>query len=121
MEEAIDKFLDGLGGQERSGFEEMHSFLATFPIPSAKESRFMTNTEAIQGQFLQDMDKVQRKRFIPSELIMYKHAQDHRYLCTNSYYILVYACIFQYIEVYRCIFLDIQTFITDGPTLSSKP
>ena len=33
MEEAIDKFLDGLDGQERSGFEEMRCFLATLPIP----------------------------------------------------------------------------------------
>ena len=47
MEEAIDKFLDGLDGQERSGFEEMHCFLATLPIPSAKESQCMTHAEAI--------------------------------------------------------------------------
>ena len=66
MEEAIDKFLDGLDGQERSGFEEIHRFLATLPIPSAKESRSMTHAEAIQGQFLPDMDEEQRKRFTPS-------------------------------------------------------
>ena len=53
MEEAIDKFLDGLDGQERSGFEEMHRFLATLPIPSGKESQSMTHAEAIQGQFCQ--------------------------------------------------------------------
>ena len=45
MEEAIDKFLDGLDCKERSGFEEMHRFLATLPIPSAKESRCMTHAE----------------------------------------------------------------------------
>ena len=60
MEEAIDKFLDGLDGQERSGFEEMHRFLATLPIPSAKSSRSMTHAEAIQGQFLPEMDEEQR-------------------------------------------------------------
>ena len=63
MEEAIDIFLDGLDGQERSGFAEMHCFLATLPIPSAKESRSMTAAEAIQGQLLPDMDEEQRKRF----------------------------------------------------------
>ena len=107
MEEAIDKFLDGLDGQERSGFEEMHRFLATLPIPSAKESRCMTHAEAIRGQFLPDMDEVQRKRFTPSELIMYKHAQEHRYLYTRLLCIFVYTCIYQYIHVYTCIYVYI--------------
>ena len=31
MAEAIGKFLDGLEGQERSGFEELHQFLAKLP------------------------------------------------------------------------------------------
>ena len=120
MEEAIDKFLDGLDGQERSGFEEMHRFLATLPIPSAKESRSMTHAEAIQGQFLPDMDEEQRKRFTPSELIMYKHALEHRYL----YKVIVYIGICMYIAVYTCIYVyihDTLTLFTDGPTLSSKP
>ena len=102
MEEAIDKFLDGLDGQERSGFEEMHRFLATLPIPSGKESRSMTHAEAIQGQFLPDMDEEQRKRFTPSELIMYKHALEHRYL----YNVIVYISIYMYIAVY----LGIHTY-----------
>ena len=59
MEEAIDKFLDGLDGQERSGFEEMHRFLARPPIPSGKESQSMTHAKAIQGQFLPSCSKGQ--------------------------------------------------------------
>ena len=46
MEEAIGKFLDGLEGQERRGFEEMHQFLSTLPVPTPQESKGMTHAEA---------------------------------------------------------------------------
>jgi len=79
MEEAIGKFLDGLEGQERRGFEEMHRFLSTLPVPTPQESQAM-HAEALDGKFLPDLDEEQRKRFTPSELIMYKHAQEYRYI-----------------------------------------
>ena len=41
----------------------------------------MTHAEALDGKFLPDLDEEQRKRFTPSELIIYKHAQDYRYIC----------------------------------------
>ena len=80
MEGAIGKFLDGLEGQERQGFEEMHRFLSTLPVPTPQESQGMTHAEALDGKFLPDLDEEQRKRFTPSELIMYKHAQEYRYI-----------------------------------------
>ena len=40
----------------------------------------MTHAEALEGRFLPDLDEEQRKRFTPSELIIYKHAQDYRYI-----------------------------------------
>ena len=80
MEGAIGKFLDGLEGQERSGFEEMHRFLSTLPVPKPQDSKGMTHAEALDGKFLPDLDEEQRKRFTPSELIIYKHAQDYRYI-----------------------------------------
>ena len=43
MDEAIGKFLDGLEGQERSGFKELHCFLATLPVPATKETSSMTH------------------------------------------------------------------------------
>jgi hypothetical protein len=49
MEEAIGKFLDGMEGQERSGFKEMHRFLAKLPVPAKKESRGMTQAEVPAG------------------------------------------------------------------------
>ncbi len=59
MEEVIGKFLDGLAreGQERGGFEEIHGFLATLPVPAPKESREMTHAEALEGKFLPDLDE----------------------------------------------------------------
>ena len=80
MEEVIGKFLDGMEGQERRGFEEMHWFLSTLPVPTPQESEGMTHAEALDGKFLPDLDEEQRKRFTPSELIIYKHAQDYRYI-----------------------------------------
>ena len=82
MDEAIGKFLDGLEGQERSGFQELHSFLATLPasVPVTKETSSMTHAEAIEGRFLPDMDNEQRKIFTPSEIILYKHALEYKYI-----------------------------------------
>jgi hypothetical protein len=76
MEEAIGKFMDGMEGHERSGFQEMHRFLAKLPVPATKGSRGMTHAEAIDGKFLPDLDDEQRKRSTLSELIMYKHAKN---------------------------------------------
>ena len=80
MDEAIGKFSDGLEGQEHSGFKELHRFLATLPVPATKETSSMTHSEAIEGRFLPDMDDEQRKRFTPTELIIYKHALEYRYI-----------------------------------------
>ncbi len=79
MEEAIGKFLDGLEGQERRGFEKMHQFLATLPVSTPQESKEMTHAAALEGKFLPDLDEEQRKRFTQTKLIMYRHAQVFRY------------------------------------------
>ncbi len=76
----MGKFLDVLEGQERRGFEEKHRFFATLPVPTPQESKGMTHAEALEGKFLPDLDEEQRKRFTPTELIMYRHAQDFRYI-----------------------------------------
>jgi hypothetical protein len=36
MEEAITKFLDGMEGQERSGFKDLHRFLGRLPCPTVE-------------------------------------------------------------------------------------
>ena len=94
-EEAINKFLDGLEGQERGGFKEMHRFLDSLPVPVEKDIRSMPHAAARAGQFLPDMNEEEQKRFTPSELILYKHAVEYRY-------ILIYTCLLRYILVYTC-------------------
>ncbi len=93
MEEAIDKFLNGLECQERRGFKETHRFLSTLLVPTPQESKGMTHAEALHGKFLPDLDEEQRKRFTQAELIMYRHAQEFRY-------ITLYSSISQYTYIY---------------------
>ncbi len=82
IEEAIGKFLDGLEGQERRGFEEMRRILSTLPVPTPQDSKGVTHAEVLDGKFLPDLarDEEQRKQFTPSKLILYKHAQEYRYI-----------------------------------------
>ena len=81
MEEAITNFLDGLEGQERSGFKDLHRFLGRLPCPTVeKVGQSMSHTQALHGGFLPNMDAEQQKRFTPSELLLYRHALEYRYL-----------------------------------------
>ena len=43
MEEAIGKFMEGLEGQERAGFSQIHSLLQRLPVPVQKETSSMTH------------------------------------------------------------------------------
>ena len=49
MEGAISKFMEGLEGQEHSGFPQIHRLLSRLPVPVQKKTRSMTHTEAIEG------------------------------------------------------------------------
>jgi hypothetical protein len=79
MEGAISKFMEGLEGQERSGFPQIHRLLSRLPVPVQKKSRSMTHAEALEGRYLPDMSEEERKRFTPSELILYKHALEYKW------------------------------------------
>ena len=84
MEEAISKFMDGMEAQKRSGLKDLHRFLGRLPVPTVKESQGMTHTEApVEGGFLPVMDEEEQKRLTPSELLLYKHALEYRYIQTN--------------------------------------
>ena len=52
MEGAISKFMEGLEGQERSGFPQIHRLLSCLPVPVQKKTRSMTHAEAIEGRYL---------------------------------------------------------------------
>jgi hypothetical protein len=79
-EEAINKFLDGMEDQERSGFKGIDRLLGRLPVPAGKKTRSMSYSEARAGEFLPDMDNEEQKRFTPSELLIYKHALEYMYI-----------------------------------------
>jgi len=51
----------------------------------------MKQAEAFEGGFLRDLDEDEKKRFTPSELLLYKVAVEYRYMylyeltCTDLY------------------------------------
>jgi hypothetical protein len=81
-EDAINKFISGLESQEHAGFDRLHSLLSRLglPVPVATNGSKMSHTEALEGGFLPKMDEEQQKRFTPSELLLYRHAVEYRYL-----------------------------------------
>jgi len=97
MEEAIGKFMDGMEAQERGGFKELHSLLARLPVPTVKASQAMTHKDALEGGFLPSMTGEEQKRFTPSELLLYKHALEYRYIRFTYSYI---PCLYEYVQQY---------------------
>jgi hypothetical protein len=111
MEEAIGKFMEGMEQQECSGFDALHKLLQGLPVPVHKNACSMTQADALKGGFLRDLTDEEKKRFTPSELLLYKHAVEYRYIsvCIGTYqykqvhtstccitylYILVHTCTF---------------------------
>ena len=84
MEEAIGKFMEGTEKQERTGYAALHKLLEGLPVPVQKTAGSMTQAEAFQGVFLCDWDKDEKKRFTPSELLLYKVAVEHRYITVHT-------------------------------------
>jgi hypothetical protein len=79
MEEAINKFVDGLESQERSGFDDIHRLIKHLPEPVTKAISPITHAQAIEAQFLPNMTEEEQKRFTPSELLLYKHALEYKW------------------------------------------
>jgi len=70
----------------------------------------MKQAEAFEGGFLRDLDEDEKKRFTPSELLLYKVAVEYRYITahTGTYlYILVHTCTYLYILVHTRYILEI--------------
>ncbi len=76
-EEAIK---DGMEDEGRSGFKGIDRLLGRLPVPAGKQTRSMSHAEARAGAFLLFMDAEEQKRFTPSELLIYKHAMEYRYI-----------------------------------------
>ena len=78
------KFMDGMEAHELEhwGIKDLHQFLGHLPVQTAKESQGTTHTEAAKGSFLPLMDEEEHKWSTPSELLLYKHALEYRYMWT---------------------------------------
>ncbi len=72
--------MEGLKGQERSGYSQIHRLLQRLPGPVQKDTSSMTHAEALEGDFFPNMSEQERKRFKPSEL-----AADGRLGSSNVY------------------------------------
>ena len=77
MEDAINKFLVQLEKQERNGFKDLASVLSQLPKPAQGSATSLSLADAIEAGFLPALDKDQADMFTPSELRLYRHAQDH--------------------------------------------
>ena len=79
IEEAINNFLQQLDKQEKKGFKDLASLLSLLPKPAKPGSvPSMSVAQAIEGGFLPETDEAHGDMFTPSELRLYRHAQDHR-------------------------------------------
>ncbi len=76
MEAAISKFLDAMPALETHAFQHLHRQLARLPLLNQKDVRSMGHDEAVEGGLLKTMSEEEPKRFTPSELLLYKHAQE---------------------------------------------
>ena len=70
LEDAINQFL--------KGFKDMASMLSQLPKPAQGSVSSISVADAIEAGFLPALDKDQATMFTPSELHLYRHAQDHR-------------------------------------------
>ena len=80
MEQAINKFLQRLEKQEKRGFKDLATLLSHLTKPAQGSARSMSVAEAMEAGFLPALDGDQADMLNPSELRLYRHAQDHRLL-----------------------------------------
>ena len=78
MEEAINRFLLQMEKQEKKGFKDLASVLSLLSKPVQGSVRPISVADAIEAGFLPAVDEDQANMFTPSELRVYRHAQDHR-------------------------------------------
>ena len=78
MEAAIEDFNRRLQGQEKRGYTELHNVLARLPTPKKVSKMGITVTEAIHCGLLPRPGSEQATLFMPSEVLLYQHAQDMR-------------------------------------------
>ncbi len=86
MEEAMGKFMEGMEKQELNGYTALHKLLEgpSQQMHVQKNAGSMMQAEALQGGFLRDLDEDEKKRFTPSEPLLYKVAVEYRYTTVHT-------------------------------------
>ena len=86
MEEAInrfllqmDMFLLQMEKQEKKGLKDLASVFSLLPKPAQGSVCPISVADAIEAGFLPAVDEDQANMFTPSELRLYRHAQDHSF------------------------------------------
>ena len=78
MEESINNFILWLEKQEKKSFKDLATVLSQLHKPAQGSVRSMSVADAIEAGFLPELDQDHANMFTPSELRLYRHAQDHR-------------------------------------------
>ena len=81
--------------RNRGGHQQVYQWLGVpgaillskLPVPVTTTSNKMSHAAALEGGFLSIMDEEQQKRFTPSELLLYKHAVEYRYMSISYMYV----------------------------------
>lgn len=84
MDQAIADFLKRFEKEELGGYRGLHATLSRLPMPGKVDRRGLSVTEAIDAGMMPRMEEEEARRFTPTEVLLYQHAQDRRYiLCIN--------------------------------------
>ena len=70
MDEAIADFLKRFEKEERGGYHGLHATLSRLPLPGKMDQGGLSVAEA---------EEEEARRFTPTEVLLYQHAQDRRY------------------------------------------
>ncbi len=73
-------FLNGWEGLEKTCFQGLHTALGKLPVPVNKPDSKKSHAAALGGGFIPILDEDQQKRLKPSELLLYMHRVEYRYL-----------------------------------------
>ena len=80
MDAAISDFLKRLEAQEQEIYAGLHGALSHLPIPGKVDPKGLSVHTAMEAGMLQRMDDEEARSFTQSEVLLYRHAEDHRYV-----------------------------------------
>ena len=80
MDQAITDFLKRFEKEERGGYRGLHATLSRLPMQGKVDQTGLSVTEAIDVGIIPRIEEEEARRFTPTEVLLYQHAQDRRYI-----------------------------------------